>query len=186
MGRKEDPVDRLVRYVVVDDDCWIWFGATTTVNGGARTYGIIRLGNGERTTVHRLVWVVFRGPIPPKHLVLQSCGNDVCVKPAHLYIQNGRRGKIMGKYGRAREHKVVAGQEYESWTVLKEVASVGGRRRCLCRCKCGTERIVWLTNLLSKSSKGCRACSFARTVATKKLGRKQELEEMEDERATGS
>lgn len=55
-----------------------------------------------------------------------------------------------------RKPKSVKGEVYGSLTILAEAARDGyGRRHVLCRCTCGTEKIICLTNLLQGLTKGC-------------------------------
>ncbi len=51
---------------------------------------------------------------------------------------------------------------YGRWTVLREVeqrADLSGSRQVLCRCDCGTERVVILNTLRRASSTQCRECA---------------------------
>ena len=51
---------------------------------------------------------------------------------------------------------VEKGQIYNNWTVIKEVAPYGYQRKFLCKCICGTEKIVFLNNMKRpNSSCGC-------------------------------
>lgn len=60
------------------------------------------------------------------------------------------------------EHKKfgdLTGQKFGKWTVLRMVTrtSTDGHRRtaCLCRCECGTERVIYAQSLRSGQSKSC-------------------------------
>jgi hypothetical protein len=51
---------------------------------------------------------------------------------------------------------VTTGEKFNRWTVIKEVARDKHKRRMiLCRCECGTEKVVPLTYLRSGESKSC-------------------------------
>lgn len=56
---------------------------------------------------------------------------------------------------KVRSGFVLAGQRFGRWTVLDSCEVVGGERRWLCRCECGTERLVRERSLLSGGSKSC-------------------------------
>lgn len=64
-------------------DCWLWKGNCTT--GG---YDHIRWppGAAEPTTVHRLSWIAFVGPIPDGLYCLHKCDVKACIRPDHLYV----------------------------------------------------------------------------------------------------
>ena len=47
------------------------------------------------------------------------------------------------------------GNKYERWTVIGEKHSVRRKQLCLCRCECGTERLVRVDDLLDGSSQSC-------------------------------
>lgn len=52
------------------------------------------------------------------------------------------------------------GKKYGRWTVLKVVpATHRGRRKFLCRCECGTERLVRASDVVAGKSVQCAACS---------------------------
>ncbi len=48
------------------------------------------------------------------------------------------------------------GRLFGRWTVIRSIPSGDARKsRFLCRCRCGTEKVVWSTNLLRGLSKSC-------------------------------
>lgn len=61
-------------------DCWLWTGALTGAGYGAMTL------LGREVAVHRLVWEMERGPIPPGLLVLHKCDMRPCCNPRHLFL----------------------------------------------------------------------------------------------------
>lgn len=85
--------------------CWEWTGAVMT-NGYAQVSFRSR-----NTRVHRLMYVISRGPIPEGMDVLHSCDNPICFNPAHLSagrdkqniaesVTRGRRNTARKPYGR--------------------------------------------------------------------------------------
>jgi len=57
----------------------------------------------------------------------------------------------------------LTGQKFGLWLVLKQVdLDKGGHTQYLCRCRCGRERIVQVTNLRNGYSKGCQSCQISR------------------------
>ena len=55
---------------------------------------------------------------------------------------------------------IMPGDRFGSWTVLEEAGRNGTRKalQYLCKCDCGTERIVWRNNLVRGLSKSCGHC----------------------------
>jgi hypothetical protein len=70
-------------------ECWPWAGSLNT-----RGYGLFASGNtnGKRggavlVLAHRWAFEFYKAtPIPDGMKVLNSCGNNACVNPAHLYL----------------------------------------------------------------------------------------------------
>lgn len=66
--------------VVTDSGCWEWLAATKTAKG----YGKIGHSNKD-WLVHRLVYNLCVGHVPPTLLICHRCDNPPCCNPAHLY-----------------------------------------------------------------------------------------------------
>ena len=84
--------------------CWEFQGYCDPSNGG---YGLLQHG-GKRVLVHRSVWEMVFGEIPPVLCVLHTCDNPPCANPAHLWLgtkadnnadkaRKGRAPKITGE-----------------------------------------------------------------------------------------
>ncbi len=71
-------------------DCWHWTGPLNRTTG----YGAIRKGRREdgHIGVHRAVWELTYGPVPPRTTVKQTCGHKTCCNPEHLVLAGRRRG----------------------------------------------------------------------------------------------
>ena len=73
--------------------CWLWKGAVLTSG-----YGVFKPGKDiaiRATTSHRLAYEMEVGEIPPGYDVQQSCGEKLCVNPAHLFTEpHGSSSKI--------------------------------------------------------------------------------------------
>jgi hypothetical protein len=61
---------------------------------------------------------------------------------------------------------VAVGDTINNWTVLQLISTYrsaeGARYRCLCRCKCGTEKMVWKSHLVRGTSRSCGCLSKQR------------------------
>lgn len=83
--RTRDLLERLSKWLLVGDGCWTWAGATD-----GRGYGLMSVGNGAISRVHRVVYQLLVGPIPagvePDHL----CRVKVCARPDHLELVTHR------------------------------------------------------------------------------------------------
>lgn len=66
------------------DDCLVWTG-----NRGSSGYGQLRV-DGRMQSVHRLVWTLHHGPIPPGLVVMHGCDNPACVDLDHLLLGTQR------------------------------------------------------------------------------------------------
>jgi hypothetical protein len=74
---------RLAKHVrpVPGTDCWEWIGAL--MYPGGRPYPQFK-ALGEQFG-HRVAYRLWRGPIPPDHVVLQACHGAHCINPFHLF-----------------------------------------------------------------------------------------------------
>lgn len=76
--------------------CWEWTG---TLNGGK--YGWINVSK-KVWGVHRLMYFLYKGPIPEGLLVCHTCDNRRCCNPEHLWLGTKRDNALdMVAKGRA-------------------------------------------------------------------------------------
>lgn len=60
------------------------------------------------------------------------------------------------------QHAICAGSVIGMWTIISQAERKHYKSRWKCRCECGTESIVWETNLKRRLSTGCKPCSNSR------------------------
>lgn len=84
-------IGRFLKYVALDDGCWLWEAATNDDG-----YGVFKMGGryGKAMLAHRLLYELLRGPI--KLQLDHTCRVRSCVNPWHLddvtSAENTRRG----------------------------------------------------------------------------------------------
>jgi hypothetical protein len=89
--------------------CWEWTGRR--YNQG---YGWIYIA-GRQRVVHRVVWELLHGPIPPGYCICHHCDTPSCINPEHLWqgthaenIRDAARKHRMsrkgGAYSKLRSH----------------------------------------------------------------------------------
>lgn len=81
MARKVKPLlERVMaRVLPTDSGCLAWGGASTH-NG----YGLVTRGDGKMVYVHREVYELLVGAVPPGFEVDHLCGNRLCCMTGHL------------------------------------------------------------------------------------------------------
>lgn len=63
-----------------EGECWHWLG-TVRVNG----YGQLEI-DGKTRAATRVVWEIYRGPIPRGRRLRHTCATRDCVNPDHLKV----------------------------------------------------------------------------------------------------
>ena len=58
----------------------------------------------------------------------------------------------------------LTGQKFGKWTVIKRAENIGRYVGWLCRCECGTERVVQANNLKSGKSTSCGCISLEKMI----------------------
>ena len=83
-----DPLVRMAKYVVYDHvtECMLWTGASDQRGYGKIAVGSTKDGSNWMARCHRLIWEIFRGPIPDGLLVRHSCDRPACVNIDHLSL----------------------------------------------------------------------------------------------------
>ena len=90
------PLRDVSKALNLPDHCVIWQGPTSGNKSSTRGYGYGRISyRGKTHAVHRLVYVLYKGPLTPKKQVDHICNNRLCCNPHHLELvthkENQRR-----------------------------------------------------------------------------------------------
>lgn len=100
--------------------CWEWTAANS------RGYGKFRLG-GKTLAAHRVSYEWANGPIPDGLVVMHTCDNPPCVRPAHLRLgTHGDNAVDRDRKGRARQ---LAGEAHPRARLTDEDVEEIRRRR---------------------------------------------------------
>lgn len=89
-------IRRVLNSIQFKNGCWEWRGAD---NGAG--YGKTYIGKRTRYA-HRIVYEIFKGPIPRGLQLDHLCRNRKCVKPSHLEAVTARENILRGEGASAR------------------------------------------------------------------------------------
>ncbi len=83
MTRRDTLLRKIVKRVTIDHDtgCWLWQGPTSGKSGRGKGYPRMDV-NGGTMAVHRVMWIIENGPLPPRKQLDHACRNRLCVRPA--------------------------------------------------------------------------------------------------------
>jgi len=154
--RPDDPTDVVKGQVVMVDDldgCWTWTGAYTRY-GYARRSGDegVEMRRGKlvrvRTTrhVHRQVYELAWGPIPPGFTIDHVCFNRGCIRPSHLRTMSRAENVLRGRgvcAEHARQRVCRLGHPLAGENVLHERGPNGRMQRRCRTCKNDRQRAAW-------------------------------------------
>lgn len=91
--------ERLSKYYVNTNGCWIWTGSVNR-DGYGRLRGSID-GKIDVIRAPRASWEHYKSSIPKGLMVLHTCDVPACINPDHLYLgtqkENGNDKKIRGR-----------------------------------------------------------------------------------------
>ena len=91
-----------------------------------------------------------------KNLILEAMKEMGCYKISQCSNQNKWRCPGIPKIGVVSHLSDLTGQRFGRWTVIKSAGrDEKGRHKWLCKCDCGTERVIPQDRLKSGNSKSC-------------------------------
>ena|SRR5215472_1853783 len=101
MAYIEDLLERMWNKTEVKDDCWIYTGSLSH-NG----YGNVSVHD-KTERVHRVSWMIYKGPIPKGLIICHNCDNPACWNPEHLFsgtsLDNSTDSKNKGRTNGGRK-----------------------------------------------------------------------------------
>lgn len=112
--------------------CWEFQGTLVKGRGAPKGYGRMYPGVPEvpgETLVHRIVYILVRGPIPDGATIDHLCRNTVCCNPYHLEPTTQRVNTLRGESpwaANARKTECSKGHPLDGDNLRME----GSRRRC--------------------------------------------------------
>jgi len=89
VSHKQPIEERFWRFVtkLSDAECWEWQGSKSDKGYGKLPYE-------KEQQAHRVSYILFKGEIPKKTMVLHHCDNPSCVNPNHLYLGDNKQNMI--------------------------------------------------------------------------------------------
>lgn len=126
--------EKLDKYTVNDNNCWIWFGSVDKDGYGrirGSVKGVVWVKRAPRASYEHHV-----GPIPEGLMVLHHCDIPACINPEHLYlgtqVENGadkknrgrartmpRPGALNGMFGKSGPLNPMFGKKHTAETIAK-------------------------------------------------------------------
>jgi hypothetical protein len=154
--------------------CWEWTGFIMP-NGYAEMS--IR-SHSQR--VHRLMWLIKHGPIPPDKIVCHTCDNTICFNPDHLELGTHQEN-IRQSVERGRHHESIKTHCAHGHAFAEHGVIYGGKKKRFCKacayeryhnpkprtvrsethCKHGHEFTEANTYRTPDGRRNCRACHHA-------------------------
>lgn len=117
--RTRDLFERLGKWLLVGDGCWLWTGATDQ-----HGYGHMATGPGVTARVHRVVYELLIGPISPGLEPDHLCRIKGCARPDHLDL-------VTHKVNVQRAYQGPVCRRGHPWTPESTYRRPDGRRECL-------------------------------------------------------
>jgi hypothetical protein len=101
MSRRERIREKVLARVLIDEmtGCWVWQGPDS---GTGRGGGYPRMSlDGGTVAVHKVMWIIENGPVPPRKQLDHECVQRMCVNPIHIQLVTHKRNQIL-RAARAR------------------------------------------------------------------------------------
>lgn len=96
---------------VGDNTCWLWTGKSERRNH-QRPFGVFKL-NETVYRVENIMWMLTEGEIFRYAVVVQRCGNPLCVKPKHLLLRQFSTWKERKAYIHSLDQQYLAKQNQQ-------------------------------------------------------------------------
>jgi hypothetical protein len=122
--------------------CWLWLGA----DDGRKGYGRVNPSKYGQRQAHRVMYEMYKGPIPSGLIIDHKCKTPSCVNPDHMEPVTNLENMKRGRY---REGLALGGK------------ANGKRQQAKTHCPSGHEYTVENTYIYN-GWRQCRPCHAAR------------------------
>lgn len=125
---RETLEERIWRRIDRSGRCWLWTGNLEI--GGYATLTISENGRKIPRRVHRIMYEMFRGKIPPGMKLDHLCRVRHCVNPNHLEIVTDRENILRGNGVSAKNYAKTHCKRGHSLAGYNLIVRSGGGRQC--------------------------------------------------------
>lgn len=118
------------KYIVSNDNCWVWQATTKGKHKDYRDqYGQMNVDQ-VNVGAHRVAYMLFKGEIPEKYVIDHICRNTLCVNPDHLEAITARENICRGYDVKPKKTHCLRGHALTDDNVLTRIRNGRLGKQC--------------------------------------------------------